>query len=368
VLAVVAAVATAAFLFRVSGEMPDFDVYWRAGARAAAAEPLYRTEDGHYQFKYLPAFAVLVAPLGALDLRQARAVWFGGSVALLGALLALSVRLLPPGRMATGTVVGLTIVVLGKFYARELLLGQANLLFAVVSVGAVLALSRGRETAGGALVALSIVLKPYGALLVPWLVIRRRPRSIGAASLGLAVAALLPAAIYGFDRNVALHRDWWHTVVATTAPNLLNPDNVSWLAMYTRWMGEGRPAALLTLVTTACALGAAWSVWRARRDVSAPDGLEGALLLLLVPFVSPQGWDYVLLVSTPAVMYVISAQDRLPGALRWPAVAALAAIGLSIYDVMGREAYRAFMTMSGVTLCGFVVMAALVALRHRGVS
>src|SRR5215510_2042748 len=51
VLAIVSLVAL--FTTRVSSKMPDFQVYWTAGARALAAEPLYRTDDGHYQFKYL---------------------------------------------------------------------------------------------------------------------------------------------------------------------------------------------------------------------------------------------------------------------------------------------------------------------------
>ena len=43
-------VASFVFIFKVSGKMPDFEVFWRAGERAAAAEPLYRVADGHYQF------------------------------------------------------------------------------------------------------------------------------------------------------------------------------------------------------------------------------------------------------------------------------------------------------------------------------
>jgi hypothetical protein len=365
VLAGAAIAGAAVFVFRVSGEMPDFEVYWRAGVRAASAEPLYRAADGHYQFKYLPVFAVLVSPLGAIDIGTARAIWFGASVALLGVLLALSVRLLPARTTVTWTLVALTVVVLGKFYARELLLGQANLIFAAASVGALLALARGRPAAGGALVALSIVLKPYGALLLPWLAVRGPARATAAAGVGLAAAVLAPAVLYGIDGNVALHRDWWRTVTETTAPNLLNPDNVSWLAMYTRWIGEGPAASLLALATASGATGAAWMMWRRRREVPAPDGLEGALLLLLVPFVSPQGWDYVLLVATPAVMFVIDGRRALPRWLRGLAFAALAAIGLTIYDVMGRDAYLAYMAMSGITLCGIVVIAALVALRFR---
>ena len=39
--------------------MADFEVYWTAANRALDAQPLYQPADGHYQFKYLPAFAFL---------------------------------------------------------------------------------------------------------------------------------------------------------------------------------------------------------------------------------------------------------------------------------------------------------------------
>src|SRR6476661_4271790 len=67
-LAVLAVLGGWLFVARAASRMPDFEVYWRAGARAAAAAPLYRPEDGDYQFKYFPAFAVAMQPLAALPL------------------------------------------------------------------------------------------------------------------------------------------------------------------------------------------------------------------------------------------------------------------------------------------------------------
>src|SRR6266850_7989409 len=93
VLALVSLVAV--FTTRVSRKMPDFEVYWTAGARALAAEPLYRAEDGHFQFKYLPAFAVLASPLAKMPLPAAKGVWFAASAVLMVVLLGLSVRALP---------------------------------------------------------------------------------------------------------------------------------------------------------------------------------------------------------------------------------------------------------------------------------
>jgi hypothetical protein len=364
-IAALSLLAAGAYVFKVSGKMPDFDVYLTAGHRALAGEPLYRAGDGHYQFKYLPAFAFVAAPFALLDPPAARALWFAGSVLLLPALFALSLGLVGQRHKPATWLVLLTIVVLGKFYARELVLGQVNLLFAVVASGAVLLLTRGRETAGGLLVALAIVLKPYGMVLLPWVVARRQWSSVAAVLFGLAAAVALPSLRYGVAGGAELHRAWWATVVTTTSPNLTNPDNVSWLAMYARWFGEGALASGLAAATAIVMGLAAVQVWRRRASVARPEPLEGSLALVFIPFVSPQGWDYVLLVATPAVMMLIDREAGLPRVLRWVTVAALLLVGLSIYDVMGRSAYHAFLEMSGITLCFAVAMGALVTLRER---
>ena len=51
--------------------------------------------------------------------------------------------------------------------------------------------------------------------------------------------------------------------------------------------------------------------------LKAPDTLEASLLLLLIPLLSPQGWDYVFLIGTPAVMLLI---NELPSLPRGPAL------------------------------------------------
>ena len=43
-------------------ELVDFVVPRTAAMRFLAQEPLYRQDDGHYQYKYFPAFALLMVP------------------------------------------------------------------------------------------------------------------------------------------------------------------------------------------------------------------------------------------------------------------------------------------------------------------
>ena len=198
-------VAAAVWVFTFKAKMPDFEVYWRTGVRAARAEALYRVTDGEYQFKYFPAAAVLAIPIGALPYSVARGIWFGALLGALVAVLRLSVKTLPERRKPMGLLLAVLIVGLGKYYARELVLGQINLLLVLIVISAMLAVKAGREAQAGWLVALAAMVKPYGLILVPWLIARGRTRSVVTVAAGMAVAFLLPATIYGLAGSVALH-------------------------------------------------------------------------------------------------------------------------------------------------------------------
>src|SRR6185436_6537585 len=148
----------------------------------------------------------------------------------------------------------IVLVFMAKFYGHELVLGQINLLFAVVMVAAVHGLIDRREGAAGLLVALAVIVKPYAVLFVPWLAAQRAVRGLTFAAAGIAAALLLPVPFYGIRASIALHLDWWHTVTQSTAPNLLNADNVSLAAMFAKWIGSGVTAATLATLSAAALL------------------------------------------------------------------------------------------------------------------
>jgi hypothetical protein len=355
------------FAPRVTDRMADFEVYWTAAVRARAAEPLYRADDGHYQFKYLPPFAVAAIPAGFVPRPIAKKIWFGVSVVLLVGLIELSLAVLSDRRKPPWVLVAVVVVAMAKFYGHELVLGQVNLLFAVIVVLAIRSMTLEREHAGGALLALAVVVKPYAAIFAPWLLARRRAASIASFSTALLLLAVLPVPLYGVGGTIALYRDWWTVVTGSTVPNLTNADNVSIAGMYAKWMGAGALVGPLTGLTGLLLLVAAAFAFTRRGGLRHPHVLEGALLLTLVPLLSPQGWDYVFLVATPAIAIVANYERELPSALRIAAIAAVLIVGLSVYDVMGRDLYARFMALSIVTVCFLVIVAALVVLRSRRV-
>jgi glycosyl transferase family 87 len=360
-----ALLAVVVYTVRVRHEMVDFHTWRQAAVRALHAEPLYRPEDGHYQFKYFPFYALMMAPFGAMDENIGKVLWFAISIGLLAALLRWSVDALPDRRRSRQLLMWITVVLMAKFYAHELVLGQPNLLLGALLLATLLAVQRDRPVAAGLLLGLAVFVKPYALILLPWLIITERWRAPAAAVAVVATGLWFPSMVYGWNGNLDLLRAWLRTVTDSTAPNLLGNDNVSIAAMWAKWLGPGPRATGLAWLTILAIIVLVIVVWRRRQKVSAPEYLECALLMLLVPLISPQGWDYVLLLATPAVVGLVDRWRELTRGWQWAMGVALALMGLTIFDVMGRELYGRFMALSVVTVCALAVAAGLVHLRWR---
>jgi hypothetical protein len=360
--------ATIAYATRVRNEMVDFAVYRTAGARAIEGAPLFRPDDGHYQFKYFPAFALAMAPFAVVPERAAKAIWFGLSVALLVVLVRLSLRTLPDPRHSQRLLAWMAVVLMAKFYLHELNLGQTNVLLGVLLVGALAAALRGRAGWSGALVGAGVFVKPYALILVPWLFFAAGLSAIASFAATFAAGLLLPATVYGWSGNLEQIRGWYRTVTDTTAPNLLAPENVSVATMWAKWLEPGPTASSLATVTAGAALVAPAAAWIWRRRVRQPAYLEFGVLMLLVPLVSPQGWDYVLLLATPATICLVDRFREMGRLWQMATATAFAFMSLTIYDLLGRTLYARIMALSVVSVAALVLVVSLVAVRRRGLA
>jgi len=349
-------------------QMVDFGVYRMAAERIVHGEQLYRESDGHYQFKYLPAFALAIAPIGAMDVETAKATWFAVSFGLLLLFVRWSVRGVPARRRSEPALMAIVTLLMLKFFGHELTLGQTNLLLGVLLVAAILALQIDQPVAAGVLVGLAVFVKPYAIIFAPWLWASHGRRPAVAVATVLLIGLIAPAVLYGWIGNMQLLASWYRTVTATTAPNLTNPDNISLAGLWAKWIGPGVVAASLAAVSAAAAVAFAAAVWLRRKQVDEPDYLDAALLMLLIPLLSPQGWDYVLLLATPAVVCLLDRWSELERSWQIPISVALATMCLTIFDVMGRTLYGRFMQLSLVTLAALTIAAALGHVRRRALA
>jgi hypothetical protein len=99
--------------------------------------------------------------------------------------------------------------------------------------------------------------------------------------------------------------------------------------------------------------------------VPRPVYLEASILLLLMPLLSPQGWDYVLLLALPAYVCLIDRFSANPQAWRAMVTVGIALTSLTIFDLLGRRLYLHLMGWSVVSIGSVLLLACLARLRFR---
>ncbi|MBM3311041.1 MAG: DUF2029 domain-containing protein [Candidatus Aminicenantes bacterium] len=366
--------AASAFFLRVEKRMVDFTVNYQAGDRISRGETLYRTQDEHYQFKYSPYCAVIYLPLSFLPLPAAKGLWFVLMAAAMAAIVLLTRRLLGPrseGFFWASAV--WPAVVLAKFFVRELDLGQINAVVAAILLGMAVLLAQDearrspvKAALAGFLWGTAVAMKPYAAIFLPYFFVKRKWNVLWPGLLVLAVSFFAPAAFFGFPGNLTVHLEWIESLSKSTPALLSSQDNVSILAFLVK---KALDLGLARLVYGGAVLVLGWAVFLfVRRGRTRQGSLfaEAALLLMLIPLVSPLGWDYTFLAAFPAVALVFAHFRSFPPVVRVLLAVNFAVIGLSLYDVLGREAYAAFMNASVLTVNFLVLAAALFALRFSG--
>ena len=135
--------------------------------------------------------------------------------------------------------------------------------------------------------------------------------------------------------------------------------------MWAKWIGAGPLAAGLATASAAAILTLAAVVWWRRAGINRPAYLEVSLLLLLMPLVSPQGWDYVLLAALPGFMCLIDRFKERPRTWQWITVLGFLLTSLTIFDLLGRHLYLQAMGVSVVSVGAVLLAASLAHLRLR---
>jgi hypothetical protein len=215
----------------------------------------------------------------------------------------------------------------------------------------------------GILWGLATALKPYALIFLPYFLLKRRWNILWAGLLVLGLSLIAPAAYYGFDGNMIVHQEWISSLSSSTPALLGSQDNVSLMAMLTKWTHDpGLSQLVYGLILLALILVVYLFIRRGRTRPAATVP-EAALLLLLIPLISPLGWDYTFISSVLAVAILILNLAVFPKIVRVFLILNFAVIGLSLYDLMGKKAYASFMSASVLTINFLLIVGVLVYLR-----
>jgi alpha-1,2-mannosyltransferase len=360
------------FLLKVREHMIDFEVNYRAGKRLREAESLYQVEDGHFMFKYLPSSALLYLPLSFLPLNAAKAIWYSIVVFCLCSLVYVSNKILPSEKKKSVYLLILPPLILVKFFLRELHLGQINALVTMVLLFMILILSYEKNTTpskkdikAGVLWGIATALKPYALVFFPYFLLKKKWKSLLSGAGFLLLALLIPAAFYGWRRNITILKEWISTLSQSTKALLASQDNISITAFFIKWTGNQNISLLLSALVIAILAFLVLAVILVGRRMGRESVLECSILLILIPLISPLGWDYTLLMSVLGVTIIIHNFSGYSKLWRGVLVFNFFVIAFSLYDVMGRDLYTRFMSWSVITINFLILIGYLMYLRFR---
>ena len=362
---------TLVYILHIRKDMSDFGVYYAGGERILKGETLYRASDGHLQFKYAPASALFMAGLTVLPYEAAKAVWFLLSLYFFYIIVRSGLKLLPPAHIRKGLLLALGFLVIAKYLARELELGQVNLLILFLLGITATSLRDGRQIPAGIMAGLSLFLKPYALVFLPYFLIKKKWKAFLTA-LGTACAGFaLPMIVYGPGGTLAVHKEWVSSLRLSTRDLLTVGDNASLYAFFAKNLGpllQGRAAAIFTAAAVVILALLMLVLIRAGRKVGTVQagGLEIAFLLVLIPLLSPLGWIYNYLYGFWAILFLIAGMEHFPVAVRCLIGADLAMIGLSLIELIGRRAFDFYNGRALAAVNFLVVLGGLAWLRLKG--
>jgi hypothetical protein len=362
--------------------MSDFRVVHRAATRVLHQENLYNFDDGHYLYKYSPSFAFIVSPIGLFPLSAAKIIWLVGICFCLFLVMRWSKLLIMGDRSPPPFLYLLTLLFTSKFWVREIWLGQTDFLMLVLIFLFIICQNRGKEPLAGIFLSLSAIIKPTSLIFVPYLLYKKKFKTIGYLLIGGAVLLLLPSLVYGITGGFSLLVGW-KTIMSTSSPPLLTADvNQSLFAFFYRFLTTtpfnvnilnlNQHLVDFLIYTTALALFAFVLFLNTRLKlvsgnlVAFPESIEYSFLLIFMALLSPLGWFQNFSSSILAYMillyYLLSSgsKDRLTLVLM---ILSFILVDVINFETVGRNLNDLGLYLSFITWGILLVMVCLSKLR-----
>lgn len=201
----------------------DFRVYHATAVRFLAGENIYETADPKITpFKYSPAFALLISPLGSLPIHEASLVFFTVNFILLALLAYFSKKFIflfceeKPTRTAKLLLYFVPLAGVFRFGLLVLDSGQANLLMTVPALIGLYWIEKKKEVRGALLLALSVMVKYVTFIFLPYLILRKKWKAVFMTLAGMGLYSLIPALFCGWERAAGLLAQWMPFITKTS--------------------------------------------------------------------------------------------------------------------------------------------------------
>ena len=361
--------------------LSDFQVYHKAAGRIIQGENLYQGEiDGFYEYKYSPPAAVFFIPFGIIPLTLAKVLYwiFLSCMICVGFYLAFSLveprfRNESPARI--NNLIFISALILGVNLERELHLGQVNYLLMVSYLAILYLLQKNKIIIAALIWAAGIFLKPFGFILLPYFLIKRKFRLTGYFLIFLVLFTILPAFFVGFANLQGQYSSWFGelSIELSRKQDLLQDGNhtlFSILARYTpvRFL-DITPFFAMLFQSAVLILLAVIMFFLIRRGRELGNGmiLESSFLIALIPLLSFTSYNAFGFLAL-AVILILFNMRLLSKWQRLFAVTGLILIGFNIHDIVGHELWALFNDLSLVALGAILLLAVQISIRIRKIA
>lgn len=240
-------------------QLYDFLVYYSAAEALLHGEPVYGIPFGLGSgfYKYSPFVLFLFVPYCALSFKAASVVHFALlSFCFIATLLLLRnlfrTYFFPQPVKWESILLSLSLVCVLVHVARELHLGNVNIVLILLVAYGLKFLLQSRDIFAGVLIGLAILIKPYFLLLLLPLLFHGRLRALlSVAATGL-VSLLIPTLFLGLNKSLALHREW---LAAMSEHSSYLSSSQTLLSLIRTYLAPAAPDVLVYVIIAVAAVG-----------------------------------------------------------------------------------------------------------------
>jgi alpha-1,2-mannosyltransferase len=189
----------------------DFTVFYAAARNLLLqGDPYNHALAAHTPYLYPPLFALLLAPIVLLSLPSAALLWCWLNIIAAFFLIVLTTRLIAPSRPLLASA--LLAIMLARIILDNLFWGQVNIIVALLITGWLILRKESRHWWAAMLLAIAISIKITPALLIFYLVLKRRGAEL--ARLALCLTAMTSISLLPLGRQAfPLLAGWFNRTI-----------------------------------------------------------------------------------------------------------------------------------------------------------
>lgn len=354
-------------IFSGRWSMLDFEVYYRTAQRMFAGDEIYRiASDDYYIYKYAPTASILFMPLTILPLWSAKIIYWGGLTFLLGFILQklyeqINNENINKTRLNKNAIIFALLTILIHVHS-ELTLGQVNILLLAFYVFIIFAIKKNKQILAAFLLAISIFIKPFGLIFLPYLFLKKKYRLLLYIAGFMLLLFVLPLLFYpSFDSFIALNHAWINelSIELGNKQELLSKANHTIFSVLARFTPIGfvltssisqKIYQILVLV----AIG--WLVFRLVRSKQSII-LEMSILIILIPLFAATSKN-AFVFAMPLALYMIIHFNENSKLVKILTVFGCAFIGGNLYEIYGPDISMFLTEISIYSLGGISLLTA----------